>query len=162
MAVALFLGLLFGFAYRPTPGPMTTQKVIDRLGLYFISTGFVTTVAILLVARSLPRDLHLFLRERMAGVNRVSTHYLATVIACLPSDLVWTVVFSVPLFLLAIPDISFQRFSEITGILTLLYLATASLGYFISAVTMNESVALALRKYALYITRVLNYFASRK
>lgn len=146
MGVGIIMGLLFGLAYREAPGPMTPARVTDRLGLHFIACCFITTTAILLVARSLPKNLHLFLRERMAGVTRVSTHYIATVLSTLPSDLLWMLLFTVPLFLLAVHDITLLRFCIFTGIMTLLYVSSTSIGYFLSALTMNEAVALALSK----------------
>jgi len=96
------------------------------------------------VAFTLPSELQVFFRERVAGVNRVSSYLLSHVVAALVFLLVWTAINCAVMLPSAIPGLGFGRFGIFFLTISLSNVCSTALGYLVAVLAQNEAVALAL------------------
>ena len=143
--VGVGTGIVIGLAFRGPKGQEFAQSgITDTLGLMLTSAIFLLITNFFQVAFTLPGELQVFFRERLAGVNRVSTYYVSHVVQSFVFLFFWTLAFCVVTFPLALPGLGVGRWGVILGIVFLSNAASTALGYVVAIATRNEAVALAL------------------
>ncbi|EWM22109.1 abc subfamily abcg [Nannochloropsis gaditana] len=143
--VGVGTGLVIGLAFRGPKGREFAQGgITDTLGLMLTSAIFLLITNFFQVAFTLPGELQVFFRERLAGVNRVSTYYVAHVVQSFAFLLVWTLAFCLVTFPLALNGLTLRQLAVFFLTVTLSNIASTALGYVVAISTRNEAVALAL------------------
>jgi len=143
--VGVGTGLVIGLAFRGPKGQEFAQSgITDTLGLMLTSAIFLLITNFFQVAFTLPGELQVFFRERMAGVNRVSTYYVGHVVQNFVFLFFWSLAFCFATFPLALPGLGWVKWATIFGIVCLSNAASTALGYVVAVATRNEAVALAL------------------
>jgi len=143
--VGVGTGVVIGLAFRGPKGQEFEQSgITDTLGLMLTSAIFLLITQFFQVAFTLPGELQVFFRERLAGVNRVSTYFVSHVVQSLVFLFFWTLAFCLVTFPLALPGLGVGKLGVIFGIVCLSNVASTALGYVVAVATRNEAVALAL------------------
>lgn len=96
------------------------------------------------VAFTLPSELQVFFRERVAGVNRVSSYLLSHAMAALAFLLAWTALNVAVMFPAALNGLGFTQFAIFFATVSLSNVCSTALGYLVAVLAQNEAVALAL------------------
>lgn len=145
MLVGVGTGSIIGLAFRGPKGAALAQGEIDNtLGLLFTVSIFSMITNFFQVAFTLPSELQVFFRERVAGVNRVSSYLLSHVVAALVFLLVWTLLNCACMFPVALPGMQLARFAAFFLTISLSNVCSTALGYLVAVLAQNEAVALAL------------------
>lgn len=95
------------------------------------------------VTQEVPRDFAVFLREYLAGANRVSTYFAARTIAEIPYQIFFPMLFATLVYFMVgfNPDLS--HFIVFSIIMILTANTAVSLGYALSAIFRNATAAIA-------------------
>jgi ABC-type multidrug transport system ATPase subunit len=141
MGNALAMGTLIGIVYFGQDN--TSASVQNKLGVAFIMTINQSISSMLGVTQEVPRDFAVFLREYLAGANRVSTYFAARTVAEIPYQIFFPMLFATLVYFMVGFNPDFAHFIVFAIIMILTANAAVSLGYALSAIFRNSTSAIA-------------------
>jgi len=150
---AVLMGLILGIIYYNQNSSQASAKNI--LGLFFILIMYQTLVSMFGVLQVFPNEMRIFVRENLSGATRVSSYFLSRTLTEIPSSVIFPLIYGTIVYWMVGLEADFHRYVIFSITLVLIANAAVSLGYMISAISVHESVALAICKYwylVLYIT----------
>jgi len=84
---AIIMGLLLGIVYFNQSD--NVSSVQNKMGVAFIIIINQSISSMFGVVQEIPRDYAVFMREYLAGANRVSTYFMARTLAEIPFQVIW-------------------------------------------------------------------------
>ena len=138
---SILMGVLLGLVYFDQD---TTYKAVqNKIGVAFIVTMNQCISATFGVVQEVPRDFAVFMREYLAGANRVSSYFLARTLSEIPFQILFPLVFGSIVY--GMVGLRPTAGAYITFCLVLILCANTavSMGYALSAVFRNTTAAIA-------------------
>ncbi|TRY79220.1 hypothetical protein TCAL_12520, partial [Tigriopus californicus] len=141
-AQTLLISLVLGLIYLNQE--LSQEGVMNINGALFLLLTNMTFMNLFTVMNVFSLELPIFLREHFNGMYRVDVYYICKQLAELPIFLAFPILFvSIYYWMVGLNPLA-GRFFVTMAIATLITQVVISFGYFISCVTPNLSVALAL------------------
>lgn len=138
---SILMGSLLGLVYF---GQDDTYKAVqNKIGVAFIVTINQCISATFGVVQEVPRDFAVFMREYLAGANRVGSYFMARTVSEIPFQVLFPFVFgSIVYGMVGLRPTGDAYF---TFIMTLILCANAAvaMGYALSAILRNTTAAIA-------------------
>jgi len=138
---AIFIGLILGIVYMGQDD--TFSSVQNKLGVGFIITMNQVISSCFGVVQEVPKEFCVFMREHLAGANRVSSYFIARTISEIPFQVLFPTVFSSIVYWMVGMRPELNAFLIFLCIVILCANTAVSLGYAISAVCRNAKASIA-------------------
>jgi hypothetical protein len=137
----MLMGCLLGLVYFDQDN--TYKAVQNKIGVAFIVTMNQCISATFGVVQEVPRDFAVFMREYLAGANRVSSYFLARTISEIPFQVLFPFVFGSIVYGMVGLRPTGGAYITFCAILILCANAAVSMGYALSAMFRNTTAAIA-------------------
>ena len=138
---SMLMGCLLGLVYFDQDN--TYKAVQNKIGVAFIVTMNQCISATFGVVQEVPRDFAVFMREYLAGANRVSSYFLARTISEIPFQVFFPFVFGSIVYGMVGLRPTAGAYFTFCVILILCANAAVSMGYALSALFRNTTAAIA-------------------
>lgn len=145
-AQSVVLALVAGAIYwqigkNDMQDPQTLRSVGGALFFIITNQGFSGLFGVL---QAFPIELPVFLREYSSGAYRVDTYYLSKILAELPFQILFPIIFSAIVYPMLGLWVSFDKFLVFCLAIILCAQAAMGLGYMVSTAAGSVNVALAV------------------
>jgi len=138
---SMLMGLLLGMVYFQQDE--SYKAVQNKMGVAFIVTINQCISATFGVVQEVPRDFAVFMREYLAGANRVSAYFLARTLSEIPFQVLFPAVFGTIVYWMVGLRPDFDAYLTFVIILVLCANAAVAMGYALSAIFRNTTAAIA-------------------
>lgn len=105
---SIMMGIILGLIYYNQGDSQQSAK--NLLGLFFILTMYQVMISMFSVLQVFPADVKVFMRENLSGANRVSSYFLARLLAEIPNNIIYPIIMASIVYGMAGLQVNARRF----------------------------------------------------